>query len=76
MYYSKVYNDHVPEQLVIKLYELFGGVAWYVLGVPSQHRAKDTQTRLQMLKQMLLSALESCTPDEVSGLGWARQDIQ
>ncbi len=76
MRYRKVYDSRVPEKLAMNLYEYFGGVARYVLGVPSEQNAMGTKTRLHTLKQVLLSALDSCNPDQVSGLGCARQGMQ
>ncbi|KAG2445299.1 hypothetical protein HYH02_008766 [Chlamydomonas schloesseri] len=35
--HAKVYGDKVPEELVVQLYQHYGGVPRYVLGLPSIH---------------------------------------
>lgn len=58
---SKVYGS-VPEDLATRLYEHFGGVARYVLGVPSV--AKPT-AGLDSLLLPLTKALEASSPAQV-----------
>ncbi|KAG2437878.1 hypothetical protein HXX76_005495 [Chlamydomonas incerta] len=66
----KVYDSSVSKSLAVQLYERFGGVARYVLGVPSQQDEANPAARLEELVQELTAALDTCTADKVrSGIG-------
>ncbi len=71
---SQVYDSSVPKELVEKLYNRFGGVARYTLGLPSQMQdIEDQEERFELLLQDLTGALDTCDPDQVSGFWWARR---
>lgn len=66
---SKVYDASVSEGLAARLYRYYGGVARYVLGVPSQ---LDTPQDMDALLRPLAFDLDACNTAQVGGgLSWA-----
>ncbi|PNW78204.1 hypothetical protein CHLRE_09g386600v5 [Chlamydomonas reinhardtii] len=64
---AKVYDASVSEGLAARLYRYYGGVARYVLGVPSQ---LDTPQDMDALLRPLAFDLDACNTAQVrSGLG-------
>lgn len=76
MCYSKVFGSTVPKELAMQLYERFGGVARYVLCLPSRQGTDDPAARLKKLEEVLEAALRTCDISQVSKLVWARRGTQ